>query len=160
MRKGIALFTALLAGCSGYRLGGGAPSFRTIEVAPVRNSTSRTGVHAQLHTKLAEAFSMDPRVRLGSGDARLETELVSFQRAGLSARVDDARFFDSHRITYVVRCTLTAGGGSRTLFKDREFSGSYVFQPTGDSAAGELSIGPAAFADIASQVREAATSSW
>lgn len=154
------LLLALLAGCSGYQLGGPPPPFRTIEVVAVRNATSRTGVHAALHTRLAEAFAMDPRVRLGPGGARLTAELTEFQREALSARPDDARDFSSHRVTFVVRCTLTAEGGIRTIFKDRDFRGVYVFQPTGDTAAGELSLGPAAYAEIASQVREAALSSW
>ncbi len=160
MRLGLTALLALLAGCSAYKAGGPPPPFRSVDIAPVRNSTSRTGVHAALHTRLAEAFTMDPRVRLGPGGARLEAELVSFQRAALSARPDDARDFSSHRITYVVRCTLTTEGGTRTVFKDRNFTGSFVFQPTGDTAAGELSLGPAAYADIAAQIREAATSSW
>jgi len=160
MRSRLSLALLLLTGCSAYRLGGPPAPFRTIEVVAVHNATSRTGVHAALHTRLAEAFAMDPRMRLGPGGARLEAELVTFRREALSARVDDARDFASHRITYVVRCTLTAEGGIRTIFKDRDFTGVYVFQPTGDTAAGELSLGPAAYADIASQVREAALSAW
>lgn len=160
MRGRLSLLLVLLTGCSAYRLGGPPPPFKTIEVVAVRNSTSRTGVHAALHTRLAEAFTMDPRVRLGPGGARLEAELVEFQRQALSARADDARDFSSHRLTFVVRCTLTTDGGARTVFKDRDFTGVHVFQPTGDTAAGELSLGPAAYADIASQVREAALSAW
>jgi hypothetical protein len=154
------LLLALLPGCSAYRAGGPPPPFRAIEVVSVKNSTARTGVHAALHTRLAEAFTMDPRVRLGPGGARLEAELVSFRREALSARVDDARDFASHRVTFVVRCTLTTEGGSRTLFKDRDFTSTQIFQPTGDTAAGELSLGPAAYADIASQVRDAALAAW
>ncbi|MGA0132808.1 MAG: hypothetical protein ACO3ND_00410 [Opitutales bacterium] len=160
MRVGLTAALVLLAGCANYRIGGPPPPFRTIEVAPVRNATSLTGVHAALHTRLAEAFAMDPRVRLGPGGARLEAELVSFRRTALSARADDARDFSSHRTTYVVRCTLTTDAGTRTVFKDRDFSGTFVFQPTGDTAAAELSLGPAAYADIAAQVKEAATAAW
>lgn len=151
---------ASLAGCSAYHLGGPKPAFRSIEVAPIRNSTSRTGTHAVLHGKLVEALAADPRVKIGAGDALLETEITRYQRDGFTTKTGDAYAFTSYRVSFEVRCTLTAEGGKRVLFKDRIFKSVSTLQTSGDPAAEELSLGPTLFGDIASQVREAATTAW
>lgn len=151
---------ALLAGCSAYQLGGPKPAFRSVEVAPIRNSTARTGTHAVLHGKILEALSADPRVRIGPGDALLEAEVVRYQRDGFTTKTGDAYAFTSYRVGFEVRCTLTTDGGKRVLFKDRVFRSVATLQISGDPAAEELSLGPTLFADIAAQIREAATTAW
>ena len=161
MRRLFALFAgALLASCSAYHLGGPKPAFRSIDVATVRNSTARTGTHAVLHGKIIEALAADPRVKIGDGDALLETEVTRYQRDGFTTKTGDAYAFTSYRVSFEVRCTLTAEGGKRVLFKDRIFKSTSTLQVSGDSAAEELSLGPTLFGDIASQIREAATTAW
>jgi hypothetical protein len=161
MKRLLALLAAtVLAGCSAYQLGGPKPAFRSIEVAPIRNSTARTGTHAVLHGKIIEALAADPRVKIGSGDAVLETEIIRYQRDGFTTKTGDAYAFTSYRVSFEVRCTLTADGGKRVLFKDRTFKSLSTLQVSGDPAAEELSLGPTLFGDIASQIREAATTAW
>ena len=161
MKGLLALFAAAaLAGCSAYHLGGPKVAFRTIEVAPIRNSTTRTGTHAVLHEKILEALSADPRVKIGAGDALLEAEVTRYQRDGFTTKTGDAYAFTSYRVMFEVRCTLTADGGKRVLFKDRVFSSTATLQISGDPAAEELSLGPTLFGDIAAQIREAATTAW
>ena len=154
------LIVAALAGCSGYHLGGPKLAFRSIDVAPIRNSTARTGTHAVLHGKIIEALAADPRVKIGSGDAILETEIVRYQRDGFTTKTGDAYAYTSYRVSFEVRCTLTADGGKRILFKDRTFKSLSTLQVSGDPAAEELSLSPTLFGDIASQIREAATTAW
>jgi len=126
MKHWLLLGTALLlGGCSAYQAGGPKPAFRSLEIAPVRNATSRTGTHAVLHSKLTDAFA-----------------------------------FNSFRVSFEVRATLTAQGGARTLFKDRVFRATTTLQNAGDPVAEELSVAPTLFADIASQIRQAATTAW
>ena len=156
--SGLALL--LLAGCSAYQLGGPKAAFRRIEIAPVRNSTPRPGTHAILHNKLVEAFSSDPRVKVGGGDALLTTEITQYHRDGLTTKSTDAYVFSSYRVGFTVRCTLTTDGGRKVLFKDRDFTAHLTLQAAGDSSAEELSLGSNLFADIASQIREAATTAW
>ena len=161
MKRLLALFAAaVLTGCSAYHLGGPKLAFRTIEVAPIRNSTSRTGTHAVLHGKILEALSADPRVKIGAGDALLEAEVTRYQRDGFTTKTGDAYAFTSYRVTFEVRCTLTTEGGKRVLFKDRLFRSTTTLQISGDPAAEELSLGPTLFGDIAAQIREAATTAW
>ena len=154
------LIVAALAGCSGYHLGGPKLAFRSIDVAPIRNSTARTGTHAVLHGKIIEALAADPRVKIGSGDAILETEIVRYQRDGFTTKTGDAYAYTSYRVSFEVRCTLTADGGKRILFKDRTLKSLSTLQLSGDPAAEELSLSPTLFSDIASQIREAATTAW
>jgi hypothetical protein len=59
-----------------------------------------------------------------------------------------------------VRATLTAQQGTRVLFKDRVFTASVTLQNAGDPVAEEQSVAPTLFADIASQIRQAATTAW
>ena len=161
MKRLLALFiVAALAGCSGYHLGGPKLAFRSIVVAPIRNSTARTGMHAVLHGKIIEALAADPRVKIGSGDAILETEIIRYQRDGFTTKTGDAYAYTSYRVSFEVRCTLTADGGKRILFKDRTFKSLSTLQVSGDPAAEELSLSPTLFGDIASQIREAATTAW
>ncbi len=161
MTRLLAIFAAaLLAGCSAYQLGGPKPAFRSIEVAPIRNSTSRTGTHAVLHGKIIEALAADPRVRIGAGDARLEAEVTRYQRDGFTTKTGDAYAYTSYRVSFEVRCTLTTDGGKRVLFKDRTFKSVATLQVSGDPAAEELSLGPTLFGDIAAQIRQAATTAW
>ena len=160
MKRLLILFVALLTGCSAYRLGGPKTAFHHIEVAPIRNSTSRTGTHAVLHGKIIEALASDPRIKIGPGDALLAAEVTRYQRDGLTTKTGDAYAFTSYRVTFEVRCTLTVDGGKRTLFKDRTFRSTATLQIAGDPAAEELSLGPTLFGDIASQIREAATTAW
>ena len=47
-----------------------------------------------------------------------------------------------------------------SLFKDRVFRTVATLQVAGDPAAEELSLGPTLFGDIASQIRQAATTAW
>ncbi len=131
----------LLGGCSAYQAGGPKPAFRNLEIAPVRNSTSRTGTHAVLLANLADAFAGDPRVRLGLGDAVLATEVTEYRRDGFTTKPGDAFAFNSFRVTFEVRATTT-------------------LQNAGDPVAEELSVAPTLFADIASQIRQAATTAW
>jgi hypothetical protein len=154
-----ALTLGLLAGCSAYRLGGPAPAFQRLEIAAVRNATSRPGTHAVLQQKLAESFAADPRVRLGPGGAKLEVEVTQYRREGLTTRPDDAYVYTSFRATFVVRCTLTNADG-RVLFRNRDFSAAATLRAAGDAAAEERALDGPLFADLAAQVREAATTAW
>ena len=161
MKRLLALLAAtVLAGCSAYHLGGPKPAFRSVEVAPIRNSTARTGTHAVLHGKIVEALAGDPRVKVGPGEARLEVEVTRYQRDGFTTKTGDAYAFTSYRVTFEVRCTLTVDGGKRSLLKDRVFKSTATLQVAGDPAAEELSLGAPLFGDIAAQIREAATTAW
>ncbi len=148
------------SGCSAYKLGGPKPTFSTIEISPVRNSSTRPGMHLPLEQKLRESFLSDPRLKLGTGDAKLETEVVEYTHNGLTTSSVDAYTYTSYNILIKVRCTLTTQSGKKVLFKDREFSASATLQTQSDAASEERSIAPGIFTEIAAQIREAATTSW
>jgi hypothetical protein len=154
------LAAALLAGCSGYQLGGPKPAFSRIEVLPIRNATARPGLQAIFQEKLVEDLGRDPRIKVGPGGAKLDVEVVAYRRVGLTTKSTDAYSFSSYRVTMVARCTLTTDGGQKLLFKDREFSSVATLQLTGDSASEERSLAPGLLSDLSSQIREAATTAW
>ena len=77
----------------------------------------------------------------------------------LTTKPGDAYVFATFRATFVVRCTLTTADG-RALFRDRDFTASASLQPSGDVIAQERGLDGPLFADIAAQVREAATTAW
>ncbi len=148
------------AACSAYKLGGPKPTFSTIEISPVRNSTTRPGMHLSLEQKLRESFLSDPRLKVGAGDAKLETEVVEYTHNGLTTSSVDAYTYTSYNIVIKVRCTLTTQNGQKVLFKNREFTASATLQTQSDGASEERSIAPGIFTDIAAQIREAATTAW
>ena len=157
----IALSLGLLqTACSAYKLGGPKPTFSSIEISPVRNSTTRPGMHLPLEQKLRESFLSDPRLKVGPGGAKLETEVFEYSHNGLTTSSFDAYTYTSYNILIKVRCTLTTQDGQKILFKGREFSASATLQTQGDGASEERSIAPGIFTDIAAQVREAATTAW
>ena len=160
MTKALSLLVlCLLSGCSAYRLGGPKPDFTTLDIAPVRNTTNRPASNALLQQKLAESFGGDPRIKLGPGGAKLDAEIAVFRRDGLTSKATDAFFYTSFRLTYVVRCTLTDADG-KVLFRNREFTANATLRPIGNAAGEERSLDGPIFADIAAQVRDAATTAW
>jgi hypothetical protein len=154
------LAAALLAGCSAYQLGGPKPAFSRIEVLPIRNATARPGLQAIFQEKLVEDLGRDPRIKVGPGGAKLDVEVITYRRVGLTTKSTDAYSFSSYRVTMVARCTLTTDGGKKLLFKDREFTSVATLQLAGDSASEERSLAPGLLSDLSSQIREAATTAW
>jgi hypothetical protein len=154
------LAATLLAGCSSYQLGGPKPAFSRLEVLPVRNATARPGLQAVFQEKLVEDLGRDPRIQLGTGGAKLDVEVVTYRRDGLTTKSTDAYSYSSYRVTIVARCTLTTAGGQKVLFKDRNFTSVATLQLAGDSAAEERSLAPGLLSDLAAQIREAATTAW
>lgn len=162
MSRLLALSLALalaLGGCSAYRLGG-AVAQRDIEVRPVRNATPRPGTHAALDQALRSALAADARLRVRSGGAPLETEVVAYQRIGAARRAEDAALDQVFRVTLTVRCTLRSADGRRTLFRDRDFSASGILASSGDLAGEESRLLPRLCAEVAAQVRDAAAGAW
>ena len=154
------LAAALLVGCSAYQLGGPKPAFSRIEVLPIRNATARPGLQAIFQEKLVEDLGRDPRIKVGPGGAKLDVEVITYRRVGLTTKSTDAYSYSSYRVTMVARCTLTTDGGQKLLFKDREFSSVATLQLAGDSASEERSLAPGLLSDLSSQIREAATTAW
>ena len=154
------LAAALLVGCSAYQLGGPKPAFSRIEVLPIRNATARPGLQAIFQEKLVEDLGRDPRIKVGPGGAKLDIEVITYRRVGLTTKSTDAYSYSSYRVTMVARCTLTTDGGQKLLFKDREFSSVATLQLAGDSASEERSLAPGLLSDLSSQIREAATTAW
>ncbi|PHX58955.1 MAG: hypothetical protein CK522_01440 [Opitutia bacterium] len=154
------LAAALLAGCSAYQLGGPKPAFSRIEVLPIRNATARPGLQAIFQEKLVEDLGRDPRIKVGPGGAKLDVEVITYRRVGLTTKSTDAYSYSSYRVTMVARCTLTTDGGQKLLFKDREFTSVATLQLAGDSASEERSLAPGLLSDLSSQIREAATTAW
>ncbi len=160
MRLLALLATAVLAGCSAYQLGGPKPAFSRIEVLPIRNATARPGLQAIFQEKLVEDLGRDPRIQVGSGGAKLDVEVVTYRRDGLTTKSTDAFSYSSYRVTVVARCTLTTDAGQKILFKDRNFTAVTTLQVTGDAASEERSLAPGLLGDLAAQIREAATTAW
>ena len=154
------LAAALLVGCSAYQLGGPKPAFSRIEVLPIRNATARPGLQVIFQEKLVEDLGRDPRIKVGPGGAKLDIEVITYRRVGLTTKSTDAYSYSSYRVTMVARCTLTTDGGQKLLFKDREFSSVATLQLAGDSASEERSLAPGLLSDLSSQIREAATTAW
>jgi hypothetical protein len=153
------LALCLLTGCSAYRLGGPKPAFTTLDIAPVRNTTNRPVANGLLQQKLTESFAGDPRIKLGPGGAKLDVAITQFRRDGLTTKSTDAFFFTSFRLTFVVRCTLTNADG-KVLFRERDFTANATLRPIGNAAGEERSLDGPIFADLAAQIREAATTAW
>lgn len=160
MRLLTLLAAAVLAGCSAYQLGGPKPAFSRIEVLPIRNATARPGLQAIFQEKLVEDLGRDPRIQVGSGGAKLDVEVVTYRRDGLTTKSTDAFSYSSYRVTVVARCTLTTDAGQKILFKDRNFTAVTTLQVTGDAASEERSLAPGLLGDLAAQIREAATTAW
>lgn len=160
MRLLALLAAAVLAGCSAYQLGGPKPAFSRIEVLPIRNATARPGLQAIFQEKLVEDLGRDPRIQVGTGGAKLDVEVVTYRRDGLTTKSTDAFSYSSYRVTVVARCTLTTDAGQKILFKDRNFTAVTTLQVTGDAASEERSLAPGLLGDLAAQIREAATTAW
>lgn len=115
--------TVALAGCSHYQLGTGAkPTFRTLYIAPVTDTTMLPQARALLSNQLRETFARDGRVMLvnssEAADASLDVTIQSFRRDVAAVREGDTGLARKFNLVLEAGCTLRARDG-KTLFGNR-----------------------------------------
>lgn len=155
-----ALASALLAGCSAYRLGGPEPVFRDIDLLPSRSEVARPGVLPAMDQALRAALAAERRLQMRAGGARLEVIVVGYDRVAATRSRDDAFVAGRYRITLRAQATLRSADGRRTAFAGRAFEAHGVFDASGDLAGEEARLLPRLASEIAVQVRDASIGAW
>lgn len=150
----------LLAGCSGYRLGGPEPVFRDIELVPAVSEVARPGVLPAMDQALRAALATERRLQLRPGGARLEVTVVGYERIAATRSSDDALLAGRYRIMLTAKATLRSADGRRTAFAGRTFEANGVLQAAGDLAGEEARLLPRLASEIAVQVRDASIGAW
>jgi len=151
---------ALLAGCAGYRLGGGDPVFRDIDLRPAVSEVARPGVLPAMDQALRAALATERRLQLRPGGAKLELTVTGYERVSAMRSGDDALIAGRYRITLRARATLRSADGRRTAFTNRPFEANGVLAATGDLAGEESRLLPRLASEIAVQVRDASIGAW
>ena len=116
-----------LAGCAPYQLGtAGQPTFATLSVSPVANSTLLPQAQAVVSTQLREALLRDGRVTLvnspAAADATLTVVIRDYHREVRAVREDDTGLARKFAVTLGTACTLRDNRSGRDLFTDRPVS--------------------------------------
>ena len=58
------------------------------------------------------------------------------------------------------RYSADLGADGKVLFRERDFTANATLRPIGNAAGEERSLDGPIFADLAAQIREAATTAW
>ena len=113
--------------CSHYQLGlGSAPSFRTLYVAPVANTTLLPQSQALLSTRLRETFARDGRISLvnapEAADATLTVTIDNYYRDVAAVREDDTGLARKFNLMLGAACTLRDNRTGKAIFENRPIS--------------------------------------
>lgn len=122
-----ALLAAVFSGCSNYQLGTqGKLSFRSLYVAPVKDTANIPQATALFTTQLRDALLRDGRISLAtspeSADATLEVDLTQYGRRVATVRRDDTGLARSFDIEVHAVCTLRDNRSGKALFERRSVS--------------------------------------
>jgi len=166
LRLGLIALAASLSGCAHYQLGTGAesPAFRTIYVAPVRNSAALPQAVATFSREIRNAFANDGRVQLassaGTADAVLTINLTDFDRTFTSVQPTDTALARKFDLKITARCTLEDRRNGRILFADREIHVTrQIFVDDGQNPA-EYQVQPQLAAQLADRVIHSVLDVW
>ena len=167
----VLLFAALLAGlfaftgCSHYRLGtGGEPSFRTLHIEPVANTTLLPQAQALVTTRLRESFARDARVQLvnsaAGADAVLSLTINDYRREVAAVREGDTGLARKFNITLGAVCTLRDTRSGKLLLDRRAVSGVREVFTDGGQLQAEYQTLPLLADALAAKVTHAALDVW
>jgi len=154
-----------LTACAHYRLGpGGAPSFSTLYIEPVRMEALIPQAQAVIGTQLREAFLKDGRVRLVNSaeeaDAVLALTIDDYGREVATVRPDDTGLARRFNVRLTASATLTDRRAGKELFAKRPLSVSRgVFTDSGLQPAEYQNLVLLA-QDLAKQARQAVLDTW
>lgn len=119
-----ALGLALAAGCAHYQLGTDSKlSFRTIYIAPVKDSANIPQAAAPFSTQIRETLIHDSRVTVvadpSSADVTLTVDLRRYGRRVATVRRDDTGLARSFDVEVEAVCTLRDNRTGKNLFEKR-----------------------------------------
>lgn len=131
----------LLGGCTSYRLGSPTEtSYNSLYIEPVQNSSFAPQAQQILSSQIRKSIIRDGRLSLASSpneaDARLEIELMDYQRSSSAYNRDDIDVALSYSLSLVANVSLWDEGQNAYLFKDQTFHASeqsYVGNPFDNS---------------------------
>lgn len=126
-----------LLGCQSYRLGSPTKiAFDSLFIQPAQNASFAPQAQQLLSTQIRKSIIRDGRVSLSNhpsqADARLEVELLDYQRNLSAYRRDDIDLARSYSLTLLAKISLWDARQKVYLFKDRTVQASqqsYVENP-------------------------------
>jgi hypothetical protein len=151
---GLLALALLLAGCAGYRLGptGGAKAGeRSLQVAPVANSTLEPRLGPALSQALRKQIQRDGTFRLdsrGEGDLLLQTEIFRLHRLGVAYLPGDTITPRDYDVTLEVRVTAVDRRTGRQILK-KEIKGRVIIPAGTDLVSQERQALPLLADDLA-----------
>jgi hypothetical protein len=121
---GLLLSVLFATGCANYQLGTGAsPSFRTLYVEPVANTTMLPQSQPLLSTRLRESIARDGRVQLANSAAGAEATLTVvlnvYRREVAAVREGDTGLARKFNVTLGAVCTLRDNRSGKFIFENR-----------------------------------------
>ncbi|MDD3180091.1 MAG: LPS assembly lipoprotein LptE [Opitutaceae bacterium] len=155
----------ILAGCSHYKLGTGAPrSFSTLYIPPVVARALLPQAAALVSTQVREAFLRDGRVTVvnsaDAADATLQIDLERYDRETAVARSDDTGLARKLDVRLYASCTLLDLRSRQTLFTRRPVVATRgVFADSGQLQA-EYQALPLLAQDLSGQIVHAVLDTW
>jgi len=163
---GLLLLAAALAGCAHYALGPGTDlPYRTVYVAPARNTALVPQAEALLTRQVADMLARSGQVRPvnspDTADATLTLTLTDFQRDVAARRAEDTFLADSFNIALLATATLVDNRSGEAYFTDRplDASANVKIDGAGQQPA-EYQAMPVLTRRLAREANNAVLSAW
>jgi hypothetical protein len=164
-----------LIGCSAYRLG--SPTeipFDSLYILPTQNSSFAPQAQQLLSSQIRKSIIRDGRLSLANNPdkaaARLEIELIDYQRNSSAYSSDDVDVARSYSLLLLAKVSLWDARKNAYLFKDRTFQvseQSYLGNPFDNSVisannfnAAEYNSMPLLTRSLAEKISDHVLSPW
>ena len=151
---GLAIATASLTGCAGYKVGSTAafPSGQhSIQIGLIQNKTLEPRLIESLNNALRKRFQQDGTYKLdtrGESDVVLTGVITRFDRAPLSVQPGDVLTVRDYALGMTAKLTVKDRITGKVLF-DREVSGRTTIRSGSDLASAERQAVPMLAEDLA-----------
>lgn len=151
------LFTLLLCGCAGYRVGptqGRTAGAQSVQITPFLNHSPEPGLADELTGALRKSIQRDGTFRLatdGSADFIVEGVITEFRRRELSLLTEDVRTVRDYQVSLVVHFTVRERASGKIIL-DRDVAGGTLLRVGADLSSSERQAAPLLARDLARQM--------
>lgn len=154
----------LLAGCMGYRLGGGSPEgIETVAMAPVLNRTTEPAIELQVTRAMRERIQFDGRMKLvndpENADAVMEISLTGYRASPIAYQSELRTTPDIYRLRVTGTAKLRSTKTGETIATSSTY-GEATFNFQDDLTSSKRDALPGAAAEIAKFMLDDLIEQW
>ena len=159
----ISIALVIITGCSHYKLGDvSSLPFRTIYVAPAKNSSFAPQAQAILTQQVSDALLRSGLKLAGpnQADVTLNLEITHYERRVSATQADDTALAESFTLVMDATSTLSHNSLDKLYYSNRPHSASQQTYINDGFQASEYQATPALTQQLADDIANSVTSVW